>query len=307
MKFAYLLPVLAIVILSGCIKWPGNGNNFVGGTDVIKVFEIVPGSTKLFSTEPYSLEVKVKNADTNLLNPPIKTKVILSNPTCEVESVKPVCPANSNPFGTSSITGWGCQNLDLQPIGDTPTGESVIWNVLFKQRDIAEIAPQCTFDILTDYEYETSGLTSIAFRTTATEQSVQEPTKGTGPVKVYFKVEEAQPIKVTSSPRPFRINLYIEKAKHPSSDEKEVRLVGNEIEITDIDLFKKFPNTVCTINGKDVEINAGDKIEGISGDLKVIPCKSETPTNEDSTDVVVKAKYSYQIVYRTPQITVTYR
>ncbi len=294
MNLKLLLLPLLVVFLSGCIN-PGGGNGFVGSDEVVKIVEMVSQSS-ILSSDVYTLTIRAKNADTKLTNPPVSANIILSHPTCDVDRITPSCPTESTAFGADQTTGWGCNGVKLYPIGDAQTGERLLWDVNFKESSKG-IKRSCGFDLVTTYEWVTSSLTNIQFRNDVQTQEIKEPAKGTGPVKVYFKVEEEQPIKVRANK--FSINLYIDNVR----DSENENILNDQITIMKTDVATKLPSIECIIGGTKTQITDGMVL---SAKNKVIPCTADIVQNDDSFDVSLEAKYTYEITQKTPDVEVSY-
>ena len=297
-KILCLLPLLAVLIISGCTIIPDGGGT-EGQSNVLNLdIRIIPSSISSKVGQTLSVLASVEN----VLDPE-KSKTITSNvyisDDCDLfEKIEPtICPDGSKPRDKTIIEGIGCDAVSVTSGGH----KSIEWSL--KPKPLTGTEQSCRLKLITDFDDEISSQTSIEyinydyFKTlTNSPGSGLGVSKNDGPVKIYLSVESEQPKKVVDSEKSFStISLNIEN-RGEGTVQNVIILDSN---IFDTQKFKSIDN--CQFKkGEVFDLKGAKKIKFL--------CNVEDPTGFATTStkqMTISAKYTYQLPYETDLVTVT--
>lgn len=306
-RLALALPVILILIISGCVI-PGTGITIPGIPNIfgpqvkeyesdiviIRSLEAIPSSIK--TGQQIRLISYIQNIGTESVS---SVDVDLFD-YCSKELFKEVevkCPGT--PYQDSETK---CAISNMLP------QETVEVDWILTPSDKIELETVCDLKVSSDYQYETTGLTTIHFiNSKELQRQLNEgkfsPTtsyiaKGQGPIKAFIEVDDQQPISTVTGDAYTTVSLKLENrgsgflASHPGY----VHI--KEVDFGDLDR-------------KDCKFKAGDDIKLIKGKSSALPCDVKIPTDdlvpkETTKQMTVKVSYVYEF-RKSAKVTVDKR
>jgi len=300
------LPLISVVIVSGCIIPGWGGDTTTGESNVIVIESLSAIPSTIQTQQSVKLVAILKNQGQEKV--PQTNRGVTGAIEANLYNYCPglfklpseesgiVCSGGSKE--QSSEGGYDICKLESLTVNEK---RQVEWTLEQSPETLVEAS--CDMEMSVRYPYKTTGLTTIhminsdELQRQITEGTYQDKgssiTKGEGPVKVWFEVSDSQPVSV---PHAGEGQMTLElNIKNTGSG----RLVGNKATITDISLASIEGEDKITLQSCD-EVSEGSEITLIQGSYtKICPANIDSAiTNfpkESTVHVTVTIEYAYEV------------